>query len=251
MKVQYLLPFPLLLAPLTRATDYLVRFKEGAPANSQPPGVSRIQTYQGAHPKFDYNAKELSLTLHNAHPHGKSKAQVETNAATDHDTDSKQQEEIHIKSKGRWFTFGDTNFHVWHGDFSEQEAKLLANDAGVELVEKDRVIRFAELEEYNNKTAMEAKVLRLEHAFDLLDEQMAAARQELMARDLKSEEDSEASIPNSGRKDQKESSTRKSKINKSHEAKDYIPTVIAEDVPGPNNAYTIQQRAPSWVSWSF
>ncbi|KAK3807848.1 MAG: peptidase S8/S53 domain-containing protein [Benniella sp.] len=108
------------------------------------------------------------------------------------------------------------------------------------------VIRFAELEEYNNKTAMEAKVLRLEHAFDLLDEQMAAARQELLARDLKSEEDSEVSIPNSGRKGQKESSTRKSKINKSHEARDYIPTAIAEDIPGPNNAYTIQQRAPSW-----
>ncbi|KAF9351802.1 hypothetical protein BGX34_000365 [Mortierella sp. NVP85] len=256
MKVQYLLPFPLLLAPFTYAADYLVRFKEGTPANSQPAGVSRIQTYQGAHPKFDYNAKELSLTLsssqpkdfahgHNARRHDKSKVQVETNATTDHETDSKQQEEIQIKSKGRWFTFGDTNFHVWHGDFSEQEAELLANDAGVELVEKDMVIRFAELEEYNNKTAMEAKVLRLEHAFDLLDEQMAA-RQELLARGLKSEEDSEVSIPNSGRKDQKESSTRKSKIDKSHEPKDYTPTVITEDVPGPNNAYTIQQRAPSW-----
>src|SRR5690554_6608808 len=143
MKVTCLLPVPFLLASLVDAAEYLVRFKEGAAADSQPPDVSRIEvSHAGArsksesssHSKFDYNSNELFLTFSQAHDrqskggrNGKSKTKVETFKTFDIDNKNESgntspiadQDAIKIKSKGRWFTFDDSDFHIWHGDFTE------------------------------------------------------------------------------------------------------------------------------------
>lgn len=259
MKVTYLLPLPLLLVPFTHAADYLVRFKEGAAPATQQHGVSRIENFAtvqsaggASHPKFDYHSNELALTVlslsqakalathggKNKHRHGKSKAQVETTEVTGEDEAA-----VQIKSKGRWFTFDDSEFHVWHGDFSEAEAKLLAQDAGVEMVEKDMVIRFPELEHYNNQTAMARKVMNLEQAYDLVDEHLSALELKTASKKKVEENDAEVHIPNI---DEKESSSPHKSSKKAHLASEFVQPVAAEDIPGPNNAYTIQQRAPSW-----
>lgn len=258
------MPLPLLLAPFTHAADYLVRFKEGAAAPAtQQHGVSRIENFAtiqsaggASHPKFDYHSNELSLTVlslsqakalathgsKSKHRHGKSKAQVETTAAAE--ATGEDEVGVQIKSKGRWFTFDDSEFHVWHGDFSEAEAKLLAQDAGVEMVEKDMVIRFPELEHYNNQTAMARKVMDLEQAYNLVDEHLSALEFKMASKKKVEENEAEVHIPNI---DEKKSSSPHKSSKKTHLASEFVPPVTAEDIPGPNNAYTIQQRAPSWV----
>ncbi|KAF9081784.1 serine protease [Mortierella sp. AD031] len=238
MKVACLLPLSLLLVPFTHAADYLVRFKNFANIQSST---------KGSHLKFDYNSNELSLTVlslsqanalathgikDNKRRHGKSKAQVE------------------IKSKGRWFTFDDSEFHVWHGEFSEAEAELLAQDAGVEMVEKDMVIRFPELEQYiNNQAAMVNKVMNLEQAYDLVDEHMSALELKKNKR-LLSEEDedeSEVYILNIDEKGESSSPHKTKKTSKKvHQSNELVQPITAEDIPSPDGAYTIQQRAPSW-----
>ncbi|KAF9018208.1 serine protease [Haplosporangium bisporale] len=192
MKVTSLLPLPLLFVPFSQAAEYLVRFKEGivvtstGPIASNNPSISRLENFQNIHTagqkgaKFDYSSKELSLTVlslsqataiahggsYHPHRHGKSKAQIEAMKAFGDDTEgasaAANAEAIEIKSKGRWFTFDDSEFHVWHGDFTEEEAALLANDAGVAIMERDLVIRFAELEKYNNSVEHE----QLSEAYD-------------------------------------------------------------------------------------
>ncbi|KAG0276541.1 hypothetical protein BGZ95_007405 [Linnemannia exigua] len=268
MKVACLFPLPLLLVPFTHAADYLVRFKEGQQQQQQH-GVSRIehfvsiQSAAAAHPKFDYHSNELSLTVlslsqakalathggkNTKHRHGKSKAQVEAESTT---TDSQKQADqdvaVQIKSKGRWFTFDDSEFHVWHGDFSEAEAELLAKDAGVEMLERDVVIRFPELEQYNNQTAMARKVMNLDQAYDLVDEHLTALEFKTRSKkqQQKNEEgDAEVHIPNI---DEHESSSAPHKTKKkARPANEFVQPITAEDVPGPNGAYTVQQRAPSW-----
>jgi hypothetical protein len=268
MKVACLLPLPLLLVPFTHAADYLIRFKEGAAPASQQPGISRIEHFAsvqsaGAHPKFDYHSNELSLTVlsisqakalathggkNNKHRHGKSKAQVETAATGGAAGEEIAEEEaaVQIKSKGRWFTFDDTEFHVWHGDFSEAEAKLLAQDAGVEMVEKDVVIRFPELEQYNNQTAMARKVMNLDQAYDLVDEHISALELKSKKDKNKDKNDAMVHIPNVDENEKLPSPRKSSK--KAHQVNEFVQPITAEDIPGPNNAYTIQQRAPSWVS---
>lgn len=269
MKVAYLLPLPLLLAPFTLAADYLVRFKEGAALASQQHGVSRIERFAsvqsagGARPKFDYHSDELSLTVlslsqakalaaHGGNDykrrHSKSKAQVETTAteAAAREKVAEEEAAVQIKSKGRWFTFDDSEFHVWHGDFSEAEAELLAQDAGVEILEKDMVIRFPELEQYNNQTAMTRRVMNLEQAYDLVDEQISALELESKNDQSRDNDDAVVHIPNVDENEELPSSHKTSK--KMRLANKFVQPITAEDIPGPNNAYTIQQRAPSWVS---
>ncbi|KAF8932084.1 serine protease [Haplosporangium gracile] len=263
MKVACLLPLPLLLVPFTHAADYLVRFKEGAAPTTQQNGVSRIEHFAtvqsagGAHPKFDYHSNELSLTVlslsqakalathggnSNKHRHGKSKAQVESTTTADETGEDRVATQI--KSKGRWFTFDDSEFHIWHGDFSEAEAKLLARDAGVEMVEKDMVIRFPELEQYNDKTAMARKIMNLEQAYDLVDEHLSALELKASSKKKKVEEsDAEVYIPNI---DEKESLPRHTLGKKMHPVNEFMQPITVEDIPGPNNTYTIQQHAPSW-----
>ncbi|KAG0284453.1 hypothetical protein BGZ96_011184 [Linnemannia gamsii] len=251
MKVACLLPLPLLLAPFAHAADYLVRFREGAASASQQQGVSRIES-AGTHPKFDYHSNELSLTLlspsqakalvthggKNEHRHGKSKAQVEATASGA----AAGETAVQIKSKGRWFTFDDSEFHVWHGDFSEAEAKLLAQDAGVEILEKDMVIRFPDLEQYN-QAAMARKVMNLEQAYDLVDEHISAS--ELGSREVqRANNDAVVHIPNIDKNRELSSPHKTSK--KMHLSNEIMKPISVEDIPGPNNAYTIQQNAPSW-----
>ncbi|KAF9137176.1 serine protease [Mortierella sp. GBA39] len=262
MKVACLLPLPLLLVPFTHAADYLVRFKEGAAAPAtQKNGVSRIETFAtvqsaggASQPRFDYHSNVLALTVlslsqakalathsdKNKHRHGKSKAQVETTATAE--ATGEGDAAVQIKSKGRWFTFDDSEFHVWHGDFSEAEAKLLAQDAGVEMVEKDMVIRFPELEQYNSQTATAPKVMNLEQAYNLVDEHLSALELKTASKKAR-EKDSEVHIPSI---DEKESSPRHKSSKKMHLANEFVQPVTAKDIPGPNNAYTIQQGAPSW-----
>ncbi|KAF9547241.1 serine protease [Mortierella hygrophila] len=262
MKVACLLPLPLLLVPFTHAADYLVRFKEGTPAPAtQQNGVSRIETFStvqpaggASQPRFDYHSNVLALTVlslsqakalathgdKSKQRHGKSKAQVETTATAE--AIGEGEAAIQIKSKGRWFTFDDSEFHVWHGDFSEAEAKLLAQDAGVEMVEKDMVIRFPELEQYNNQAATAFKAMNLEQAYSLVDEHLSALELKT-TRKKAGEKDAEVHIPNIG---EKESSSRHKSSKKVHLASELVQPVTAEDIPGPNNAYTIQQNAPSW-----
>jgi len=277
MKVACLLPLPLLLVPFTHAADYLIRFKEGvvtASASNQH-RVSRIENFisvqskGGVSPTFDYSSNELAITVlslsqaralathgkSTKHSH-KSKAQVETEAATALE-DEETEETIHIKSKGRWYTFDDTEFHVWHGDFTEAEAELLAKDAGVEVLEKDVEIRFPELEQYNSQTAARA-VLDLEQAYDLVDEHLANLELKNTSSKKKlqqSDEESEVRIPNvddneDDSESENESPPHKAKTSKkAHTPTELVQPVTAKDIPGPNNAYTIQQRAPSWVSF--
>ncbi|KAI1315568.1 hypothetical protein EDD11_000642 [Mortierella claussenii] len=243
MKVACLLPLPLLLVPFTHAADYLVRFKEGSVATSRLQAFSRVES---AVHNFDYNAKELSLTLSLSQAkdlaHGKSKAQTEAikTFGQQGGTSDTAEQPVKIKSSGRWFTFDDTEFHVWHGDFTEGEAALLAQDEGVEMVEKDVVIQFPELQVYSDESLMNIKVKRLENAIELVDMQIAAM--ELKAATKKRKAEEQVSIPNSG-----DSPSNKNKANrKIHEAKEYIPSVTTDDIAGPNNAYMIQQHAPSW-----
>ncbi|KAG0375449.1 Secreted subtilisin-like serine protease sub4 [Mortierella sp. AD032] len=271
MKVACLLPLPLLLVPFTHAADYLIRFKEGQ--QQQQYSVSRIEHFANiqsagaagatAHPKFDYHSNELSLTVlslsqakalathggkNTKHRHGKSKAQVEAETTT---TDAQKQADedaaVQIKSKGRWFTFDDSEFHIWHGDFSEAEAELLADDAGVEMLEKDVVIRFPELEQYNNQTAMARKVMNLDQAYDIVDEHLTTFELKTlnkMQQQGHEEGDAEVHIPNM---DEHGSSSEPHKSKKkAHPANEFMQPITAEDIAGPNGAYTIQQRAPSW-----
>ncbi|CAO3574416.1 unnamed protein product [Mortierella alpina] len=293
MKIACLLPLPLLLVPFTHGADYLVRFKEGPPlvaaagVNNPLHGVSRIESLydkKGLEPTFDYTSKELSLTVlslsrakalaHKAlkqqqhHQHIQSKARVEAmntfdekdsgdDTATSPAPAAGDSGSMKIKSKGRWFTFDDSDFHVWHGDFSEEEAKLLAGDAGVDLMEKDMVIRFPELEKYADHVAMADRVQRLEDALDVVDEQMMKASVE--KRDSKAHQgDDEVRIPdlkkeanpnnrhreggeppNNGRKG-------KGSTKKTRHSNGKVRPIDAKDTAGPNNAYMIQQRAPSW-----
>ncbi|KAG0290904.1 hypothetical protein BGZ98_003250 [Dissophora globulifera] len=251
MKVKCLLPLPLLLVPFVDAADYLVRFKEGAAAvNTEQTGVSRIQTTSGPHPKFDYGAKELSLTLSltdaaaiahgqkDGH-HNKSKAKLEAIKTFGEDNTSPSTisgtTATTIKSKGRWYTFDDAEFHIWHGEFSEEEAALLVKDASVDMLEKDIEIRFPELENFNkNKAAKAQKVKRLEQALNAVDEQLM----ELKSKEAAEEGDSKVVIP--------VNDDPKGTGKKSHEAKEYMSAVTTKDVPGPNNAYMIQHDAGSW-----
>ncbi|KAF9917956.1 hypothetical protein FBU30_000428 [Linnemannia zychae] len=257
MKVTCLLPLPLLLVPFTHAADYLVRFKEGANSVNQPNEVSRIERFASvqstgnAYPKFDYNSNELSLTIlsltkakalatHGKKKHhSKSKAQIETEAAAS--GEEADQDTVQIKSKGRWFTFDDSEFHVWHGDFSEAEAALLAQDPSVDLVEKDVIIRFPELEQYSNQTAMALKAKRLDQAFDIIDKQMSTVELKKSKAKASAEEEAEVRIPNINDKDL---SPHKSK--KVHQSNELIQPITMKDMPGPNGSYSVQQRAPSW-----
>ncbi|KAF9271905.1 hypothetical protein BGZ68_002920, partial [Mortierella alpina] len=303
MKIACLLPLPLLLVPFTQAADYLVRFKEGSPpveaaATGAHPlhGFSRIESLYGKKglqpPTFDYTSNELSLTVlslsrakalahkaqkqqqHQLHHHqtANSKARVEAmntfdeteSEDDDSATSSADSGSVKIKSKGRWFTFDDTEFHVWHGDFSEEEAKLLAGDPGVDLMEKDIVIRFPELEKYHDHAVMAERVQRLEEALDEVDEQMMMApmekrdtqehkktshggkddKDEVRIPNLKKEANPnnrhrERESPNNGRKG-------KAPPKKIRPSNGKIWPINAKDTAGPNNAYMIQQRAPSW-----
>ncbi|KAF9952484.1 hypothetical protein BGZ72_006170 [Mortierella alpina] len=298
MKIACLLPLPLLLVPFTHAADYLVRFKEGSPpvaataAEAANPlhGVSRIESLygkKGLQPTFDYSSNELSLTVlslsrakalahkaqkqqqkHQHHPNTQSKTRVEAmNTFDEKDEDttspSKDSGSVKIKSKGRWFTFDDSDFHVWHGDFSEEEAKLLAGDAGVDLMEKDIVIRFPELEKYSDHEAMAGHVKRLEDALDEVDEQMMASvekRDKKEHRDEKSghgggDDKDEVRIPGlkkeanpNNRHHEEPNNGRKGKgsMKKTRPSNGKVWPIDAKDTAGPNNAYMIQQRAPSW-----
>ncbi|KAF9180551.1 serine protease [Haplosporangium sp. Z 767] len=284
MKVVCLLSVPFLLASLVDAAEYLVRFKEGAAATSQPPGVSRIEVshagarFKGAsssHPKFDYNSNELSLTLlslpqaeslalgpqNKGGRHRKSKAQVETLNSLGIDNENEDDKtspiaarsSVEIKSNGRWFTFDDSEFHVWYGNFTEAEAKLLSGDAGVDLMEKDLEIRFPELEQYNNQTARSLNIKRLEHTYDLVDEHLMAIGLETHGNGhMKPAEEGDGdkvTIPNLQKGSDPHSGDMSKKHNKGksiHPSKGVMPSINAEDIPGPNNEYMIQPRAPSW-----
>jgi len=98
---------------------------------------------------------------------------------------------------------------------------------------------------------MALKVEQLNAAFDRVDEQLN--NMELKKKVSKpEEEEEEVRIPNfeEGVDSRHRESSHKSKSNKKnhhHVANDLITPVEAKDVAGPNNAYTIQQRAPSWV----
>ncbi|KAF9570924.1 serine protease [Mortierella alpina] len=269
-------------------------------------------------PTFDYTSTELSLTVlslsrakalaHKSqkeqqkhrlhHPNVHSKARVEAMNTFDEEVDENDDHDDHdkktttssssgddsgsvkIKSKGRWFTFDDSDFHVWHGDFSEEEAKLLAGDAGVDLVEKDIVIRFPELEKYADHAAMAGRVKRLEDALDEVDEQMRMmtpmdkrdSRESKAEEEEKEEEkkkkksshseeghnDDEVRIPNLKKEanpnnrhregEQQPNNGRKGKgaMKKPRPSTGKVWPIDAKDTAGPNNAYMIQQRAPSW-----
>ncbi|KAF9942304.1 hypothetical protein BGZ67_002326 [Mortierella alpina] len=312
MKIACLLPLPLLLVPFTQAADYLVRFKEGSPpvaaAASNPlHGVSRIESLYGKkgllQPTFDYTSNELSLTVlsisrakalaHKAqkrqqqqqqhHQNTQSKTRIEAlNTFEKDEQDDKEDKttspaadsgSIRIKSKGRWFTFDDSDFHVWHGDFSEEEAKLLAGDAGVDLMEKDIVIRFPELEKYADHAAMVGHVKRLEDALDEVDEQMMmmAPMEKRGPKEQHKEEEEkkktghgvggndndevhipnlkkEANPNNHHREGEQPNNGRKGKgaMKKPRPSNGKVWPIDAKDTAGPNNAYMIQQRAPSW-----
>ncbi|KAG9325453.1 hypothetical protein KVV02_004766 [Mortierella alpina] len=309
MKIACLLPLPLLLVPFTQAADYLVRFKEGSPpvaaAASNPlHGVSRIESLYGKkgllQPPFDYTSNELSLTVlsisrakalaHKAqkrqqqqqqhHQNTQSKTRFEAlNTFEKDEQDDKDKTtspaadsgSIRIKSKGRWFTFDDSDFHVWHGDFSEEEAKLLAGDAGVDLMEKDIVIRFPELEKYADHAAMVGHVKRLEDALDEVDEQMMmmAPMEKRDPKEQHKEEEKktghggggndndevhipnlkkEANPNNHHREGEQPNNGRKGKgaMKKPRPSNGKVWPIDAKDTAGPNNAYMIQQRAPSW-----
>ncbi|KAF9170242.1 hypothetical protein BGX21_008661 [Mortierella sp. AD011] len=87
-------------------------------------------------PIFDYNSNELSLTIlsisqakalaHGKGPyrHGESKTQVEAMKIFKKWKTSGL-ESVQIVSNGCWFVFDDYGFHVWHGDFTEQETELV------------------------------------------------------------------------------------------------------------------------------
>lgn len=279
MKVTSLLPLPLLFVPFSQAAEYLVRFREGTVATStgptaaKHPSISRLENFQNVHiggqmgAKFDYSSKELSLTVlslsqataiahgagsHHTHRDGKSKAQVEAMKAFDETTEgtsaAADAEAIEIKSKGRWYTFDDSEFHVWHGDFTEEEAALLVNDAGVDMMERDLVIRFAELEKYSNQSLEHEQ---LNEAYDAIEQQMLATELEELElkKKSKAEEENDIRIPNFDKPTERRGeSTRKT--NKKAAAHELVSSIEAKDIPGPNNAYTIQQRAPSWVSFN-
>ncbi|KAF9371827.1 hypothetical protein CPC16_002822, partial [Podila verticillata] len=270
MKVTSLLPLPLLFVPFSQAAEYLVRFKEGivvtstGPIASNNPSISRLENFQNIHTagqkgaKFDYSSKELSLTVlslsqataiahggsYHPHRHGKSKAQIEAMKAFGDDTEgasaAANAEAIEIKSKGRWFTFDDSEFHVWHGDFTEEEAALLANDAGVAIMERDLVIRFAELEKYNNSVEHE----QLSEAYDRVEE-MLASELELKKKKSKVVEDDEIHIPKFEDSTERHGESTH-KTSKKTATLELVSPTDAKDIAGPNNAYTIQQRAPSW-----
>lgn len=271
MKVTSLLPLPLLFTPFSQAAEYLVRFREGTvttSAASNNPSISRLENFQNIHiagqkgVKFDYSSNELSLTVlslsqataiahggsHHPHSYSKSKTQVEAMKAFGDDTEgasaTANTEAIKIKSKGRWFTFDESEFHVWYGDFTEEEAALLASDAGVDMMERDLVIRFAELEKYNS--SVEHK--KLSEAYDRVEEQILASELELKKKGKVGEKD-EIRIPNFGDSTERhgESARKSSKKTAAH---DLVSPIEAKDIAGPNNAYTIQQRAPSWVSFN-
>ncbi|KAG0078981.1 hypothetical protein BGZ93_007740 [Podila epicladia] len=275
MKVTSLLPLPLLFVPFSQAAEYLVRFREGTvatstgPSASKHPSISRLENFQNIHiagqkgAKFDYTSKELSLTVlslsqataiahgagsHHTHRHGKSKAQVEAMKAFDETTEgasaAADAEAIEIKSKGRWYTFDDSEFHVWHGDFTEEEAALLVNDAGVDMMEKDLVIRFAELEKYSNQSLEHEQ---LSEAYDVIEQQMLASELEELElkKKSKADEENDIRIPNFDKPTERRGeSTRKT--NKKAAAHELVSPIEVKDIPGPNNAYTIQQHAPSW-----
>ncbi|KAG0317770.1 hypothetical protein BG000_004429, partial [Podila horticola] len=275
MKVASLLPLPLLFVPFSQAAEFLVRFREGSIATStgptSHPSISRLENFQNIHiagqkgAKFDYTSKELSLTVlslsqataiahgagsHRAHRHVISKAQIEAMKASGETKEgasaAADAEAIEIKSKGRWYTFDDSEFHVWHGEFTEEEAALLINDAGVDMMERDLVIRFAELEKYSN---LSLEHEQLSEAYDAIEEQMIAS--ELEELELKKKmtskvgEDDEIHIPNFGEPTERHRETTH-KTNKKAGAHDLVSPIEAKDIAGPNNAYTIQQRAPSW-----
>ncbi|KAF9943811.1 serine protease, partial [Mortierella alpina] len=244
---------------------------------------------KGLEPTFDYTSNELSLTVlslsrakalaHKSqkqqqqqqqqqhHQHIQSKARVEaknTFDKKDSDDDSTSpvaatdSKSVKIKSKGRWFTFDDSDFHVWHGDFSEEEAKLLAGDAAVDLMEKDMVIRFPELEKYADHAAMADRVQKLEDALDVVDEQMMRM-ESIEKRDSKEhrKNDDEVHIPNlkkeanpnnRHREGEPPNNGRKGKgsMKKPRPSNGKVWPIDAKDTAGPNNAYMIQQRAPSW-----
>ncbi|KAF8950322.1 hypothetical protein BGZ46_004599 [Entomortierella lignicola] len=259
MKAAYLLPLPLLFIPFTHAAGYLIRFKEGSATNTfyHHEGISRIETLhsiktQSTHSTFNYSSNELSLTVlplthikalsHGKNPHhrGKSKAQIDDSKAFEYGTTA-HQAPVKINSKGRWFTFNDDEFHVWHGDFTDEEAELLANDAGVELMEKDIVIQFPELEEYmNNKSTMDDKVMRLEQSLDEMEDQMATK----MSNGTKSKEEEEKpTLPNT----REGSSLHKDKeTKKTHRTKDYVTDSDMKESPEEEDGFMVQKDAPSW-----
>ncbi|KAG0023437.1 hypothetical protein BGZ81_008113 [Podila clonocystis] len=267
MKVASLLPLPLLFVPLSQAAEYLVRFREGTVATSNHQSISRLENFQNIHiagqkgAKFDYSSNELSLTVlslsqataiahgtgsRHTHHHSKSKAQVEAMKAFDETTEgasaAADAEAIEIKSKGRWYTFDDSEFHVWHGDFTEEEAALLANDAGVDMMERDLVIRFAELEKYSDQSLEHEQ---LSEAYDAIEKQMIASELELKKKNSKNENKNDIRIPNFDEPTERHGESTH-KTNKKAAAHELVSPVEAKDIAGPNNAYTIQQRAPSW-----
>lgn len=270
MKVTSLLPLPLLFVPFSQAAEYLVRFREGTVVTStasSSPSISRLENFQNIHiagqkaAKFDYSSKELSLTVlslshataiarggsHHPHRHEKSKAQVEAMRAFGNDTGgasaAANAETIEIKSKGRWFTFDDSEFHVWHGDFTEEEAALLANDAGVAMMERDLVIRFAELEKYNNSVEHE----QLSKAYDRVEEMLASESEP--NEKGKVDKNNKIRIPNSGDSTERHGESTK-KTGKKAAAHELISSIETKDIEGPNSAYMVQQRAPSWVGFN-
>ncbi|KAF9435630.1 hypothetical protein BGZ76_005861 [Entomortierella beljakovae] len=265
MKLTYLLPLPLFFAPFTQAADYLIRFKEGTNAGQQrQEGVSRLETFhsvaaQGSGPSFDYNANKLSLTVlslsqakdlaRGKHHNSKSKAQVDGIKPT-----GEQGQSYQINSNGRWYTFDDNEFHIWHGDFTDEEVELLTNDAGVEMIEKDIVIQFPELQQYNDKMAKDRKVMQLNQALDDVEEQLNL-RAKTKKDALEEEEEQEVRIPNShenSHKNNKNNNKNKNK-NKGKEtsskpqvAQEFVPEANSEDIAVQENGFTVQQNAPSW-----
>ncbi|KAG0224264.1 Secreted subtilisin-like serine protease sub4 [Actinomortierella wolfii] len=272
MKVSYLLPI-FLAAPLVHAGEYLVRFHEGPQTTTESRPVTRIQQFisvqNGAkghkRTQFDYSSNELKLTLLSISQAistaggSPDNANVGVASLGSTTTVGEGSDQIEIRSMGRWFTFDDSHLHVWHGNFSDEEAALLAKDGGVDIIERDVEIRFAELEGARSKATVE----HLEQVYKHLDQEMQAAA--ALERRKTKEEDKK--LTNSGYydddddgddddddDDEKDSHHKKEKkppkktIPKPSTDHSHLePSEInVKDILGPGGAYMIQRKAPSW-----
>ncbi|KAF9970598.1 hypothetical protein BGZ73_006664 [Actinomortierella ambigua] len=283
MKVAYLLSV-LVAAPLAHAGDYLVKFREGQVGTADFKTVSRIQQFNSEaqgnqRNQFDYSSKELSLTvmslarataLSAKGGNGKSHAQigVASAAGTASSPPSKEDDEdtIEIQSKGRWFTFDDHELHVWHGDFSEEEAAILASDGGVEMIEKDVEIRLADWS-LPSRSRVVPNTEHLELTQEDLGQEMMQDFVDLERRktaevdeddgeddsdDHDKEHDRPVGIPGSGedvshRKPKKKTPSKKVALKRPSDFAKLEPSNInLKDVPSPDGTYMIQKNSPSW-----
>ncbi|KAG0252656.1 serine protease [Actinomortierella ambigua] len=283
MKVAYLLSV-VLVAPLAHAGDYLVKFREGQVAAADFSHISRIQQFNSDYQakghqrnQFDYSSRELALTVLSVKQaaalssKGKSHAQVGPSAAgadvtvkasgsssTTTSSNEDDKETTEIRSKGRWFTFDDHQLHVWHGDFSEDEVAFLASDPGVEIIEKDVEIGFADL----SKAHSQADVGRLEQIFNHLSpdihefvelERRKAPVVGISIDDDSNEKNKEVRIPGYDQDASRKKSSKKKLPPKKVAVKrpsDFSMlqpnSINVKDTPGPDGAYMIQKNAPSW-----